>query len=183
MNRAEFEKFINRQQVDASKASTPFDPAQQVQEWQNHLDSLYTSVKGFMAPFMSKGSARLDFKEIQLVEDFSGPYSVRQMSLIIGVSTVVFKPIGTMLIGSKGRVDVQGPRGSARLGLVNSKLRNARQMIRVTVKVSGSPASPPPPPDEPIEWVWKIISPAPQMQFIDLTEDTFFDMISSIADA
>lgn len=184
MDRSEFEQFIRRQQAESNEVSEGFDPVAQVQEWKDYLASLYSSIENIMAPFTATKSARLEFKEIQLVEDFSGPYQVDMLTLSIGIATILFKPIGTMLIGSKGRVDVQGPRGSARLGLVNKKLSDARQMIRVSVHVSGSPPPPPPPSQHgPIEWAWKIISPAPQMQFVDLSEDAFFDMISSITDA
>ncbi len=184
MNRAEFEDFIKRQQVNANKPPAPFDPARQLREWHEHLSKLYGIVEQFMKPYTESASASVSYEDIQLNEEFSGPYTARQLSLTIGKSTIAFKPIGTMLIGSKGRVDVRGPRGTARLGLVNGKLDNARQMIRVTVHLSGKPAQAPPiKSDEPIEWIWKIITPAPRMQFVELSEDKFFDMISAVADA
>jgi hypothetical protein len=43
------------------------------------------------------------------------------MILKIGRQEIVMTPIGTLLIGAKGRVDVVGPAGRARLVLVNSQ--------------------------------------------------------------
>lgn len=184
MNKTEFDKFVQRQQVAQSEAAS-FDPKQQIQEWRHYLDLLYKQIKEYMASYVAERVARIILDDIELNEEFSGPYTVPQMRLEIGRSVVTFKPIGTMLIGSKGRVDVQGPRGSARLGLVNKRATHARDLVRVTVSVVGASEPPPPPKprNEKIEWAWKIITPPPDMSFIDLTQGAFFDMILSIADA
>jgi hypothetical protein len=68
--------------------------------------------------------------------------------------------------------------------LTNKEVSNARQLIQVTVTVVGS-RPPPPPPDQvkkQIEWAWKISTPPPEMKFIDLTQESFFDMILAVVD-
>ena len=182
MPRPDFDHFVQRKQEE-EKERAAFDPKRQLAEWLQYLDALYDEVRGFLASYIDTGAARLDSSSIQLNEEFSGPYEARQMFLHIGTSTVVFKPIGTMLIGSKGRVDVQGPRGSARLGLINKKVTHASQLIRVRISLPDDPQPAPEPSPEKIEWAWKIITPAPEMKFIELTEDSFFDVILSVADA
>ena len=182
MPRPDFDQFVQRKQEE-EKETAAFDPKRQLAEWLHYLDALYAEVHGFLESYIDTGAARLEFTSIQLNEEFSGPYEVRQMFLHIGTSTVVFKPIGTMLIGSKGRVDVQGPRGSARLGLINKQATHAGQLIRIRVSLPGKPQPAPEPSPEEIEWAWKIITPAPEMKFIELTEDSFFDMILGVADA
>jgi hypothetical protein len=60
---------------------------------------------------------------------------------------------------------------------------SARQLIQVRVTRVGD--APPAPPSveavKAIEWVWKISTPPPEMKFIELTQDAFFDMIISVA--
>lgn len=184
MSRLDFDKFISGQKVQSEEGLEVFDSKQQLQEWREYLQQLYREIEKYMKSYINTGTAKLSYHDIELNEEFSGPYSVPEMSLVIGRSTITFKPVGTMLIGSKGRVDVQGPRGAIRLGLVNRAITHASQMISITVSVLGSPAPPEPTQNnKPIEWVWKIITPAPQMKFIDLTEDNFFDMILNVTDA
>jgi hypothetical protein len=182
--KAEFDKFVQRQKAEAEDATGP-DPKQQLQEWRDYLEALYKQIEKYMDSYVADGTAKITFSDIDLNEEFSGPYTMRQMLLKIGRSAITFKPIGTMLIGSKGRVDVQGPRGSARLALVNKSASHASDLIQVTTSIVGRAQSPPPPKREnvKIEWAWKIIVPPPQMRFIELTQDAFFDMILSIADA
>ena len=184
MNRKEFDRFVRRKQEEQVAAAS-FDDKQQLAEWYEYVDRLYGIINEYVQHYIDSGAMRIEYKIIQINEDFSGPYEMRSMLLHIGASVVVFEPIGTMLIGSKGRVDVHGPRGTARLSLINKKFEDARQMIQVRVLHPGQAAltAEPPPKLEEIEWVWKIMAPAPLMKFITLTEDTFFDMILGVADA
>lgn len=182
MSRADFDAFVKRQAAEKTQPEG-FDPQQQLQEWQDYLKQLYGDVALYLGEYINTGQATIKFEDITLNEDFSGPYTVPQMNLRIGDSMVIFEPVGTMLIGSKGRVDVLGPRGSARLSLINRKITNANQMVRVRVRLANEPDPPPEPGEEPIEWGWKVIKTSPQVAFINLTEDSFFDMIVGVVDA
>ncbi|MFT0891027.1 hypothetical protein [Pseudochelatococcus sp. G4_1912] len=183
MSRADFDRFVTRQQAE-EKAAKAFDPAQELVEWRHYLQLLFESVAEYMKSYISQGTAKIDYRDVELNEEFSGPYTVQEMLLKIGASTVVFKPVGTMLIGAKGRVDVQGPRGSARIALVNKALEHPRQLIKVTTHIAGEqPSEIAPMPEVNIEWAWKLITPAPDIRFITLNQDVFFDMVLAIVDA
>lgn len=181
MSRTDFDNFVQRKQEE-EKEATAFDPKRELADWLRHLDALYAQIAEFLKSYADAGTARLELRDIELNEEFSGPYLAKQLFLRIGSSTVTFRPIGTMLIGSKGRVDVQGPRGNARLVLINKKITSARQLITVRVVEPGRPPLPEVKSDG-LEWAWKIVTPAPEMKFIDLNEEAFFDMVLSVADA
>ena len=182
MSRADFDEFIERKQAE-EKTTGLFDSKKRLAEWLHYLDQLYDNIEVFLSSYIAAKKAWLEFQEIVLIEDFSGPYQVRQMLLHITTSTIIFEPIGTMLIGSKGRVDVQGQRGRARLSLINRKITHARQLVHVSVSRPGDPLPSIKPTADNIDWVWKVISPPPELRFIDLDENSFFDMILSVADA
>lgn len=184
MSKQDFERYLADQKQQEVKA---FDADQQLQEWRDLLANLYSDVDRYMEAYVRQGSAKITLKEIELNEEFSGPYKVSQLILQITNSVVTFKPIGTMLIGSKGRVDVQGPRGTVRLTLVGKHIRSARDLIKITAAIvtPGQTVVPPPAPNPKatIEWVWKIAGVPPAMTFTDLDESTFFDMILSVINA
>lgn len=182
MSKTEFDRFVQSQQAE-QRPTADFDPKQQLLEWRHYLDVLYKKIEGYMASYIAEGAAKITLGDIDLNEEFSGPYTVRQMLLEIGRSSITFKPIGTMLIGAKGRVDVQGPRGSARLGLVNKNATRGDDLVRVTVSEVGRSQQPSSPnrENEKIEWAWKIMASPPDMRFIDLTQGAFFDMILAVA--
>ncbi|MDR6509703.1 hypothetical protein J2792_000543 [Novosphingobium capsulatum] len=184
MSKQDFERYLADQKQQEVEA---FDADRQLQEWRDLLADLYRDVHRYMAAYVNQGSAKITFKEIELNEDFSGPYKVHQLNLQITNSVVTFKPIGTMLIGTKGRVDVQGPRGMVRLMLVGKHIRSARDLIKITTAVVtlGQTVVPPPTPkpNTTIDWVWKIAGTPPAMTFTDLDESTFFDMILAVINA
>jgi hypothetical protein len=68
--------------------------------------------------------------------------------------------------------------------LVNKLATSARQLISVSVRRVGDPppALPSPESIKNIEWTWKIIRPPPVMNFVELTQESFFDMVLSVAD-
>lgn len=181
MSKEDFDAFVKRQQAEDEKAG--FDPQQQLREWLGYLNALYEQVEGYLKTYVESGTAKTERRDVQLNEEFVGDYVAQKLFLTIGRSIVTFTPIGTMLIGAKGRVDVQGALGTARLILINKQVTSANQLIRVTVTRAGD--QPPTPPAEQsinqIEWAWKISTPPPEMKFTELTQDTFFNMILSVA--
>ena len=185
MSKTDFEAFVKRQQAEAkAEEARGFDPKQQLHEWLGYLDSLYKQIEGFLHAYLDAHTATITLRDVQLNEEFIGAYTAPMLTLTIGRSMVTFTPIGTMLIGTKGRVDVKGPLGVVRLALVNKKITNARQLIQVRVTIDGDSPAPPTTARQAInqiEWAWKISTPPPDMKFMDLTEDTFFDMILAVA--
>ena len=184
MSKSDFDAFVKRQQAE-KRAEEAFDPHEQLREWTHYLSTLYQQIEFYLDKYTKNEGAYIEYNTITLNEDFIGDYQVPRLVLKIGRSTITFTPVGTMLIGSKGRVDVKGPRGSARLVLINKRANSARQLISVTITTPGDP----PPPVSPselvrqVEWVWKIATPPPRMEFIDLTDDAFFDMVLAVANA
>lgn len=185
MSRKDFDSFVQRKNKE--QAARSFDDGQQLQEWLDYLDLLYEISKNYLGKYIDNGSVKIDHKPTTINEEFSGPYTVLEMIVHIGPSTVEFRPLGTMLIGSKGRVDVEGPGGTARLSLVNEKVERARDLINVSLimadhmRAEGWKTSEKE--HAPIKWQWKIMTAPPEMNFIPLTEENFLDMLMGVADA
>jgi hypothetical protein len=178
-----FDEFVKRQQTTTPN-EPPVDWAGQRDEWLRYLEGLYAQIESFLKTYLSAGQVRCEYRQINLNEDDIGSYTANQMVLHIGQQEITFTPVGTMLIGMKGRVDVLGTAGEARLFLVNKKATGPRSLIHVTMRrVGGTPPPPVSEPQAPIEWAWKIASRPPQMNFIDLTQEAFFEMILAVANA
>lgn len=183
----EFDEFVKRQQAQKTTVAA-INWNGKRDEWLNSLDTLYKLIESFLVDYLSAEQAECGYREIQLNEENIGSYNAKQLVLKIGLQEVTFTPIGTLLIGSKGRVDVVGPAGRTRLVLIDKRATSARSLIKVTttVVVKGkTPPAPPPAsqPAEPIEWVWKIVSSPPEMKFTDLTKEAFFEMILEVVNA
>ena len=150
------------------------------EEWLSYLKSLYDKIDFFLTDYINSGEIRRDYREIELNEEKIGSYTARQMIVKIGRREIMLTPVGTLLIGSKGRVDVVGPAGRTRLILVDSEASTPR--IKVSVNIGGKPQPPvPEPPRKKIQWAWKIVTSPPTIRYIELTQESFFRALMEVA--
>ncbi|MHB8384630.1 MAG: hypothetical protein ACYDC3_20100 [Candidatus Binataceae bacterium] len=174
----DFDAFVKRQQPTAAEAK-PIDWSKHRDEWLQHLNELYEQIESFLAEYFKTGHIKREYPDITLTEEDIGSYKARQMVLNIGRQEITLTPIGTRLIGAKGRVDVAGPAGKTRFVLVNSKL--SKPMIKVTVRVAGQPEPPAPEAKtEEIKWAWKITTSPPTIRYIELTRDSLFQALMEV---
>jgi hypothetical protein len=151
-------------------------------EWLRFLDELYHRIEGFLGKYVSSGEIKIEYIPIVLDEENIGRYQTRKALLRIGRSVVTLSPVGTLLIGSKGRVDVVGPRGTTvPILLISSRVQKASDMIRIQVGIGGKMPEPPQADPSEIEWVWKMATRPPERRFIELSQETFFEMILEVA--
>jgi hypothetical protein len=180
MDVKEFDEFVKRQQEAASGiASVDWDGERK--EWLDYLDKLYKKIESLLHKYVSAGQIQLGYGQIDLNEENLGSYAAKQMVLRIGPKSVVLEPIGTFLIGSKGRVDITGPAGKAQLLLVDSKASGPASLIHVRIGVGGKLPAPPTEPSRKIKWEWKIVTRPPERRFIEVTQQTLFQLIMEVA--
>lgn len=177
--RSDFEAFVKREHELADKAKD-IDWSEQRDEWLKHLDELYTSIETFLEGFIKKGEITIRYREIKLNEENIGSYNARQMILRIGGREIVLNPIGTLLIGAKGRVDVIGPAGRTRFMLVDQEA--SQPIIKVTVNMGGKiPPQHQPSKPRTIRWAWKIVTSPPAIRFLPLTAESLFRALIEVA--
>jgi hypothetical protein len=101
------------------------------------------------------------------------------MIVQIGRRQITMTPVGTLLVGAKGRVDVVGPAGRTRFVLVSSEASSP--VIKVTVSIGGKPDSlaPEVTPKE-IKWAWKIATSPPTISYIELTQESLFQVLMEV---
>lgn len=179
MRTEEFENFVASQQTTEAEA----DWNKIRDEWLNDLNSLYESIIRYLDKFIKQGSITYKFTDITLNEENIGEYTARSMEINIGRQHITLKPIGTLLIGCKGRVDVEG-QGRALILLVNQKAESPADLIKITVTEGQNAAQGPAPSSEqPVSWAWKILTNEAGRRFVDLDQDTFFRLVMEVANA
>ena len=160
----DFRAFVKREQAAAADAER-VDWAKERDDWLGHLRELYDQIESFLAEYIEAGEIKCDYRDIRLNEEDIGSYSAPEMMLKIGRQEVAMTPAGTLLIGSKGRVDVEGPAGRAHLLLVNSE-------------ASGPTIAAPP---KEIKWAWKIATRPPIIRYSELTQESLFQALMEVA--
>jgi hypothetical protein len=181
----EFDAFVER----VLDKDSPFEPPPELQlrptQWKKSLTELYGRIGGYLDRHVRKGAIRINYQETELDERYLGSYSVPTMVIEIGRQKVEFIPIGTLIIGGRGRVDVKGPFGDARLVLVHKEVRRPEDLIKVMVNNSPKQRR-----SISIEaegdfddFAWKIATPPPRVVFDPLTEKSFHAMLMEVVNA
>jgi hypothetical protein len=175
----DFGAFVRRQQTALAEGKR-VDWGKERDEWLRYLKKLYHQTEIFLEEYIRSGEIKRSYRDITLNEENIGSYSAPQMTLKIGYQEIIFTPIGTLLIGAKGRVDVVGPAGRTRFVLVNSE--SSGPTVKVTVRISGKPEptaleSAP----KEIRWAWKIATGPPVIRYIELTQESLFGALMEVA--
>jgi hypothetical protein len=173
---SDFDTFVKRQQA-LKEQQKPVDWAAQRDRWLGDLNESYSKIERFLDKYIKAGDITIQYRDHFLNEENIGTYAARIMVLRIGQQEITLTPIGTLLIGAKGRVDVVGPAGSTRFMLLN---RDATGMgVKINIITPGSPKKEEPPKE--IQWEWKIVTNPPAMRFIELTQESLFQALLEVA--
>ena len=88
-------------------------------EWLNALDDLFAQIKSWLAEPVAQNLMTIGEKTIKLDEYRMGSYEAPKLVLQLGHDTVDIEPVGTIILGAKGRVDVKAGGVSFKLVLTN----------------------------------------------------------------
>jgi hypothetical protein len=180
MGKKAFDEYL-----DTIQKSAPDEDfyKKELDEWKRYLKLLYDKITDWMQDYISKGIVRLNFKDKKIYEEFAGEYDIQALDLSLSGKTISFDPIGTLLVGAKGRVDVNGKNGKVTLVLVDKKLTSPNIQVKIFTSDNERKEY-----EEKkkfaelfeIEWEWKVLINQKQMQYVELNEDNFFDIVMEL---
>ena len=173
-----FEDFVDRQHQMANETEPPVDWAEELKDWKCNLDRFIKKVLGFLSPYIAQNKIRIEYVEKRIHEQHIGRYEVQTIEVMIGNTRVKFDPIGTNLLGAKGRVDMKGPSGTVRFVLVPEGSMGSYVRIRIHSKADDSEHHEPE--HVTTKWTWKISTSPPNIRYIELQEETFQTAIMEV---
>lgn len=135
------QSLISSHQAKAQVSSRQtIDWNKRKQKWLAVLAQLTQQIR---SDLLAAGVADQQIQTIRcpINEESLGAYETQGLAIQIGRSTVTFTPVGSVIIGGYGRVDVTGPRGEVKLIAIDAE------------PVSGSEDNPP---AYAREWEWLV---------------------------
>lgn len=84
-------------------------------DWIRSVEELYHRVEELLRSSIEAGDASVTWVETQVTEEFVGTYWIPRLEITIGNEGVVFRPMGLVVVGADGRVDLKGARGTVTL--------------------------------------------------------------------
>jgi hypothetical protein len=172
MSMGSFDDFVQREHEAARRAEeASINWQAEKEQWLYQLDNLYARISGFLKPYVDGGQISISDSDIELNEEHIGIYTAKQKTIVIGTKSITLEPLGTIVGGSRGRVDVVGPLMRAQLSLLEGAPEsmliastNARPQSGIKRLTDG-------------RWNWKIIL----RDTLDLNRDNFLKVLLEVA--
>jgi lysyl-tRNA synthetase class II len=177
MGKKDLQAFIAaKDKIDKTKE---IDWTKKKDDWLEKLNKLYADIESWLNDF-EKDVISIKYIDKEINEEHIGMYSARKMILRIADEQVVLDPVGTLLIGAAGRVDMIGKNGKVKFVLVPASSKGIQ--IKVTIKAEGEPekAAEDTQNTAKEDWVWKIATPPPSIKYLEIDSDSFSDALLEV---
>ena len=113
-----FDDFVKQRTARASQSADGSNNKETLANWLGELDALYGTMEGYLRSYTESGQIKIERRPVQLTEEYLGTYNAEALVMSIGNDEIIAQPVGTLLIGSSGRVDLTGPRKTLRIVLL-----------------------------------------------------------------
>lgn len=167
-----FEDFLTMKSEQAKAEG--LDATQTIERFRSKVDAFYHELyTNWLAGFIER--MKPERVPINITEEQLGTYSVDSLTLTVGPNRLQFAPVGTILIGTRGRIDLQSGQNTAMFILTGQQARSARNHIVSSID-GQSPRE-----DKMDKEVWKLVDTEKRMKFVDITPKVMQNLIMKIA--
>ena len=175
MGKKEFEALLKKHENKPVEKEIDWD--KQKEEWLAFVELFFTSIENWLSPYKEGGTVSYEYKKIDKNEDYIGHYTADKMLLTFAGQHLSIEPIGTLLIGTKGRIDMEGSKGLVKFILADKDHSSLRFKVQVT---TGGKAQEGQQRGEP-NWTWKIaVKETRGFTLEEFTEENFFNAVMAI---
>lgn len=118
-------ELIQRQKEKARIAQSPLDWRVRKEKWLAELEKLLTAIETWLLAAGVRTDEMQRFSQ-EINEETLGRYTANGLRVRIGAAVVTFRPIGSVLIGACGRIDVSSDQpGTPSVKLIAEPAPNA----------------------------------------------------------
>lgn len=135
----EFNAFLKALQ-DKEKAKREkrrqFDPEERIFRFQPLVSNFFDVMeKDWFGDCVAQGLMTIEREKISISEDALGLYNTEKCKLTMGSEKIEFVPIGTILLGTDGRIDLKYRRNEVMFVHVGEKVKRASDLMAVLKKI------------------------------------------------
>lgn len=184
MSNVTFDEFVKRRLDEAkeNRAKESVDWDKMRTDWEETLIELFAKMEGYLQEYIDSGRISVTREKTKVSEEHLGLYEVDKLTFHIGNERVVAKPIGRLMIGAQGRVDLIGPRGVLRIVVLEEGGPFLRTRIEIDDKVEEETERPLISAGDIPKAGWYISTIPPRVTTTALNKDSFRDALMELSD-
>lgn len=173
-------KELLKQQEEKAKAAGVEEQVVQekVAKYKSMVNEFYQSVlNDWLKELNDDGMLHPEYTDVIINEELTGEYQVKGLTITMAQTKVRFRPIGTFLIGTPGRIDmyVNGNPEPEMFIIAGEKAKSPRIVTQEYVEGEQKPEEP-----KPIDYgapVWKYVERTNRMRFVSIDANVFQQII------
>lgn len=108
-------QFLREKKQKADEEGSNVDWQQRRAQWLQSVRRLYGTIEEWLGDLKADGTVGISYRTIAMSEDQVGAYEADCMCIQVGQDRIVLEPLGTVIVGANGRVDVKGSNGDVTL--------------------------------------------------------------------
>ena len=171
----DFKRFIEEENHKAEQ-KFEFDPVKRIQWFNSQVADLYNKIDNeWLKEYISYGGIITDIKPIKIFEEALGEYDSLAKCIKIGNNILNIVPVGTIILGTKARIDMTFHGKSVMMVLVGEKIEYASQMIDIYINSRPSRKR-----QDPGKPVWKFASHDKLTELVEITTFSFQKQIMDL---
>lgn len=168
--------FINAKKQNAVD-EVKLDWSKRRDNWLKSLDEIHVQFENWLNVFKNSNVVSYKYEKKEINEEHIGLYNANKMIITIASEQILLEPIGTLLIGASGRIDMKGKNGTIKFVLVPKQSNGPSIKFDI---VTGDKPKLEEKKEAQIEWEWKIATPPPSIKYIELDSDSFSDALLEV---
>lgn len=149
------------------------DSSNTIKLYKSRVEYFYLQIMNWLKPLVDTGKLSIVQEEISLTEDSLGTYPINKMIISFGKFHIELRPIGTILIGTPGRIDMVYNGRIQKFILILENIHNAGQFAKVR-KIDRNKRT---------KFVWKYISDEEQNIYEIVEKHSFETLLVNLINA
>jgi hypothetical protein len=176
MSKKDFEDLLKKHENKSEEKEIDWES--QKKEWLDFIDQFYTSIECWFTPFKNNGKLSYGYTDTEITEEYLGTYNVKTMVVDFAGQKLTLEPIGTLLIGTKGRIDMEGAKG--RVQFILADKNSTGMKFNVNISIAGETPEKKEERKKP-DWTWKIVlRESRRISYAEFNEENFFDALMEV---
>lgn len=136
MEKEELKEFLEKQKHPPKEAEVNWELHKS--NWIEHVNRLYNDIDNWLKDFITNRMLEIKKERIEIVEEEIGKYSIDKYIIIFPDYQIALEPLGTMIIGAWGRIEMIGYLNkSLPLLLLPPHVSRTSQMVQVEIIDTG----------------------------------------------
>ena len=170
-----FDDFVKEQNKKA-KPKKGFNPQERIDIFKKNVDEFYNLVcNEWLKDNIEKDLIKVNRQPVRIYEESLGLYEIDGMNITIGDIVINLRPIGTILIGTRGRIDISYRSRSGMFVLTGENIESPSAHIEISVNGEKTRKR-----KYPGREVWKFVDRRGMMSYINLNAEVFQQIIMGL---